>query len=369
MLKDQSLLAVHEAILLFLVILGLAPSLSSALQLGTLLSTCVDACQRGCNEIRAVQAKRQENDGSLEKVDLKNQDDSRSALTEADGAAQAAIVGSLRATWGDSLNIIGEEDDDEELVRLMESSTFDPLDKSLFEDDIGETPELDASDVIVYVDPLDGTREFVEGRIENCQALVGIAIGGRSAAGAIGIPFPAGDLSTESTIVYGIADACTGILGEPLTRGPFPLDRNIDGVRFPRPHIATGDSEAPVMSAAKQAAIKRFAGSNVLYGGAGNKILAAALGEVACSIQHRVGGPWDLCSPEAVLTGMGGRITDMFGEEIAMYGADAPPRSNERGYLATPSSSVIDHDALVAVVNADPIVQEYQKDVAREVNE
>jgi 3'(2'), 5'-bisphosphate nucleotidase len=123
------------------------------------------------------------------------------------------------------------------------------------------------------------------------------------------------------------------------------------------------------MTAAKQAAIKRFGGSNVLYGGAGNKILAAALGEVACSIQHRVGGPWDLCAPEAVLTGMGGRITDMFGEEIAMYGADAPPRSNERGYLATPSSSAIDHNALVAVVNADPIVQEYQKEVAPEVNE
>jgi 3'(2'), 5'-bisphosphate nucleotidase len=112
-------------------------------------------------------------------------------LTEADSAAQAAIVGSLRATWGESLNIIGEEDDDEELVRLMESSTFEPLDKSLFEEDIGETPELDASEVIVYVDPLDGTREFVEGRIENCQALVGIATAGCSAAGAIGIPFPA----------------------------------------------------------------------------------------------------------------------------------------------------------------------------------
>eukprot|EP00957_Ditylum_brightwellii_P138963 10591682-Ditylum_brightwellii.AAC.1 len=100
------------------------------------------------------------------------------------------------------------------------------------------------SDVTIFVDPLDGTREFVEGRLENCQVLVGIAIGGEAVAGAIGIPFPAGDDSTEPTIVYGLADVGTGVMGAPLTRGPYPLDRNIDGVKYPRPHIATGDSTA-----------------------------------------------------------------------------------------------------------------------------
>lgn len=196
--------------------------------------------------------------------------------------------------------------------------------------------------------------------------LVGISIDGKSAAGVIGIPFPSGNLSTESTIVYGIADTCTGVIGEPLTQGPFPLDRNINGIKYPRPHIATGDSKAPVMIAAKNTAIKRFGGANVLYGGAGNKILAAALGEVAFSIQHRIGGSWDLCAPEAILTGMGGRITDFFGNELQIYEENAPPRCNERGYIATPPSSVIDHDALVAAVNADPVVQEYQKSVMKE---
>ena len=32
---------------------------------------------------------------------------------------------------------------------------------------------------------LDGTREFVEGRLENVQALVGIAVNGVATAGAI----------------------------------------------------------------------------------------------------------------------------------------------------------------------------------------
>eukprot|EP00957_Ditylum_brightwellii_P166553 12678214-Ditylum_brightwellii.AAC.1 len=92
----------------------------------------------------------------------------------------------------------------------MEGMTFEPLRKDIFDDDIGETAEIDMSDVTIFVDPLDGTREFVEGRLENCQVLVGIAIGGEAVAGAIGIPFPAGDDSTEPTIVYGLADVGTG---------------------------------------------------------------------------------------------------------------------------------------------------------------
>jgi len=350
------------SVISFIILFSFCTTPSAALQIGTLLSTCVDACQRGCHEIRAVQARRQETGDSL-KVNLKEDHNPRSALTEADGAAQLAIVGSLRAEWGDSLRIIGEEDDDEQLVKLLKETTFAALDKSLFEDDIGETPELDVDQVTVYVDPLDGTREFVEGRLENCQVLVGIAIGDESVAGAIGIPFPAGDLSTESTIVYGLADAGTGVMGEPLTRGPFPLDHNIDGVRFPRPHIATGDNKNPVIVAAKEAAVKRFRGSNVIYGGAGNKILAAALGEVACCIGYKYGGPWDLCAPEAILKGMGGRMTDLFGQDIAIYGPNAPPRCRERGYVATPSSSAINHDALTAALKADPVIQEYQEEV------
>eukprot|EP00567_Pseudictyota_dubia_P006638 CAMPEP_0197444028 /NCGR_PEP_ID=MMETSP1175-20131217/9619_1 /TAXON_ID=1003142 /ORGANISM="Triceratium dubium, Strain CCMP147" /LENGTH=306 /DNA_ID=CAMNT_0042974747 /DNA_START=107 /DNA_END=1028 /DNA_ORIENTATION=- len=295
----------------------------------------------GLAEIRSVQARRERSGGDLS-VELKESGDARSALTEADEAAQRAIVGALRATWGAKLNIVGEEDGTEDSSEApIADFDFEPLRMDLFADDIGETAEIDAEDVTVYVDPLDGTREFVEGRLSNCQTLVGIAIDGEAVAGAIGIPFPTGDLSSDSTVISGLADVGTGIHGEPLARGPFPLDHHIDGLKYPRPHIATGDSSAPVMDACREMAIERFGGSNVIYGGAGNKILAAALGEVACSIQHKVGGPWDLCAPEAVLKALGGRMTDLFGDEIAIYRKDAPARCNERGYVASSSGSAI----------------------------
>jgi hypothetical protein len=119
------------------------------------------------------------------------------------------------------------------------------------------------------------------------------------------------------------------------------------------------------MQAARQAALKKFGGSIVVYGGAGNKILAAALGEVACVMQHKVGGAWDLCAPHAILKAMGGRMTDFWGDEIAIYGPSALPFANERGYIATPQTTMIDHDALVATLKASPGVQAYRASIGQ----
>ena len=336
----------------------------AALQIGPLLSTCIDSCRLGCREIRSVQQARDDGSSTMA-VSFKDSDDATSALTEADTRAQAAIVGALRSEWGEELRIIGEEDDNADVASLLEGRTFDPLDRTLFDDELGETADLDAADFTIYVDPLDATREFVDGRLENCQVLVGIAIGDQAVAGVIGIPFPAGDLSTGETIVYGMADVGTGVVGEPLARGPFPLERNIDGIKFPRPHVASGRSQSPVMKSARDA-VNRFGGSNVQYGGAGNKILAAALGEVSASIQDRYGGPWDVCAPEAIIKGFGGKITDLFGQDIAIYGPNAPRRGSERGYVAPPPSSDVPHDALIATLLSQSDVKQHREDLIGE---
>ena len=67
---------------------------SEIIDLASLLSTCVDAASRGCAEIRAVQAKRDASGGL--NVEMKDAADPRSALTEADLAAQRAMVSALR---------------------------------------------------------------------------------------------------------------------------------------------------------------------------------------------------------------------------------------------------------------------------------
>lgn len=299
--------------------------------------------------------------GSLSKVELKDEKDPRSVLTEADQSAQQIIVQSLRAEWGETLNIVGEEDEDD-----CDSSSIpvSSLDRTLLNDDndeySDEEVDIDPSKITIFVDPIDGTREFVEGRLENVQCLVGIAIDGEAVAGAIGIPFPSGkdDIEKEApTIVYGISGVGAGVLGTPLKRGPIPLEEHRND---PRPHFATGDSTVPVMKACKKALLWEHGGSSVLYGGAGNKLLAAALGTVKCTFTHKVGGPWDLCAPQAILQAMGGTMTDLFGEPIGIY---RDPSKGVRGFLATPPGEERFHEKVVAAFQKIEEVTEYQKDV------
>ena len=130
----------RSSLVLFIVIIL---PIANAFQIAPLLSTVVDACQRGCHEIRTVQASRElsKSSGSADslQVTLKDEQDPRSALTEADTAAHKAIVGSLRAEWGEELYIVGEEDDDEALASSLLQMSFPPLKRDMFDDDIGET--------------------------------------------------------------------------------------------------------------------------------------------------------------------------------------------------------------------------------------
>ena len=59
-------------------------------------------------------------------------------------------------------------------------------------------------DITIFVDPLDGTREFVEGRVWNVQVLIGIAVRGEATAGAVGLPFASGSSESDAAVVYGM---------------------------------------------------------------------------------------------------------------------------------------------------------------------
>ena len=232
---------------------------NSVIHLGPLVSTCVEACQRGCDEIRKVQMLRgateedDDGDGGLGVVNFKDPTDPKSALTIADTNAQRVIIGALRAEWGLAaaaaeeegegtttptpkvIQIIGEEDGNA-AVQHLDATTYAALDRTRFDEEMPANDDDDdrttntgiaAERITVYVDPLDGTREFVEGRLENCQVLIGICIDHSPVAGVIGIPFPTGQAGfhnptnrTAATIIYGIDGIGSGTTGAILSRGP-----------------------------------------------------------------------------------------------------------------------------------------------------
>ncbi len=230
-----------------------------SIYLPDLISTLADACSRGCQVIRHVQQKREkasstsgdnadvdgDGDGDADtngksdsnniSVQYKVADDPRSALTEADLASQKVIVHCIRNVWGDDLKIIGEEDDDEnanadadaktnssdDITAVFEKYNVDlptkrAIQKDLLKDAVGVKADAEAeteagstshpnphhqvelNQLCLYIDPMDGTREFVEQRLHNVQCLIGITYMGHPIGGVIGLPFVSLDSDGET---------------------------------------------------------------------------------------------------------------------------------------------------------------------------
>lgn len=51
------------------------------------------------------------------------------------------------------------------------------------------TEELQSQDVAVWIDPIDGSKAFVDGELENVSHMIGITVGGRPLVGIIHKPF------------------------------------------------------------------------------------------------------------------------------------------------------------------------------------
>ena len=154
---------------------------NNSISLIRLVSTCADACTRGCKVIRSVHTKRCSSSSTTLGVSYKEKDDPRSALTEADVSSQKVILACLRNVWGEELNIIGEEDSDEEEIQVVADAELfqkynipnlsqEPVQTDILHDKMNgkdgtwKETNVSLSDVTLYIDPMDGTREFVEGR-------------------------------------------------------------------------------------------------------------------------------------------------------------------------------------------------------------
>jgi len=236
------------------------------IELSELLSTSIDACRRGCEVIRNVRHKSL-NNHPLNSVLYKIPDDPRSALTEADGASQRVIIECLTSCWEKEIDagwirIVGEEEDDHS-TDLEGDKSFDtaysedilshfdnynaprpdvePIVTDMFREEltratagVGAHRNSTAKDeIIIFIDPMDGTREFVEGRIQNVQCLIGITLNGLPVAGAMGMPMVH---EHQIEIAYGLIshENATGSSGsnEPLAESASAAVPLLSGVKF-----------------------------------------------------------------------------------------------------------------------------------------
>ncbi|XP_063159755.1 3'(2'),5'-bisphosphate nucleotidase 1 [Candoia aspera] len=220
--------------------------------------------------------------------------------TKADRLVQMSICSSLLHTFP-KVTIIGEEDLPSEEV------DEDLLEKSQCEEILKQTcpPQYTAikeEELVVWVDPLDGTKEYTEGLLDHVTVLIGIAYQGKAIAGVINQPYY--NYETGADAVLG--RTIWGILG--LGAFGFQLKEVPAGKHI----ITTTRSHSSKMVNDCISAMNPD--SVVRVGGAGNKIIQLVEGKASAYVFASPGcKKWDTCAPEAILHAVGGKLTDIHG--------------------------------------------------------
>lgn len=240
--------------------------------------------------------------------------------TLADRLAQQSICASLSRRFP-KITIIGEEDLPSEEVKedLIENGQAEEI---LQKTCPAEYSGLKEEELVVWVDPLDGTKEYTEGLLDNVTVLIGIAYGGKAIAGVINQPFYNYQLGPGAKLgrtIWGMPGL--GAFGFQLQE--VPGDRRI--VTTTRSH-----SNKVVMDCVDAMEPHEV----VRVGGAGNKIIQLVEGKASAYVFASPGcKKWDTCAPEAILHAVGGKLTDMHGNA---YRYDANVKHmNSAGVLAT----------------------------------
>lgn len=157
-----------------------------------LLSDIVQVAIVAGHEIRKIGSS--END--LNVVDKAKVNCTLDPQTIADRYAQKIIVCSLRAKYENRITIVGEEGELDYAAmpnRLVIPLIEEPLPITL------KLKNIPIDEVTLWVDPLDGTKMFVEKQFQQVSVLIGISVNGKAIAGVVVEPF----IAESGRVVWG----------------------------------------------------------------------------------------------------------------------------------------------------------------------
>jgi 3'(2'), 5'-bisphosphate nucleotidase len=204
-----------------------------------------------------------------------------------------------------------------------------PEDIIISEEAADDPRRLAAAGRVWFVDPLDGTRDFIRGR-KGFAVMIGLCVDGRPVAGVVFQPHgdrlytAAPELGTWVEDEAGRRRLRCSTIADP---GQLRL-------------VASRSHRTPEIDAVK-AALGIQDEMNI--GSVGLKLGLIALGERDLYVNPSSrSSAWDTCAPEALLVNAGGRITDLAGDPLVYTAREL---RNERGLLA---SNGVAHDAVVA---------------------
>ena len=289
-----------------------------------LIDVCVEAAERAGVVIRHVRES-----GELDAVEKSAND----PVTRADFAAQTLIFGALRARWP-RLTLVGEEDearcgsaDAAALLAVARAAAVRSADAAArAETTVALPPALrealravPVGELCVYVDPLDGTREYARGRDEPVVVLIGVTRGGVPLAGVTHQPFvDAAHGGRTLTAVVG-AGAC------PALHPAHSADNTSNSETL----LLT--TETMGREGAERVRAQMGADRVAFVGGCANKMLHVVEGR-ATFMMNAGCYVWDTCAVEALARACGGVVTDLDGRDLVYPGRAAP---NSRGVFVS----------------------------------
>jgi len=281
---------------------------NSTIDLRHLISACINAARMGGQIAKEVV-----HSGNLQVSEKTGPND---VLSIADLKVQSFIIGGLLHLWP-NLFIIGEEtvSPQSEVKEKLNIHDLDSLELKV--------PTIySISDLTLFIDPIDATKEFTEGLYSNVTILIGITYQNKPLAGVVYQPWSEDKSnSPPGFLTWGIVGH--GLEGIQATHRVLDIDKLI--LTTTRSHSSELLTEG--INKLKPAEL-------IKVGGCGYKILLVISGKADVYYYPSRGtNKWDTCGPEALLLSVGGTLTDIEGNTIN-YGRNQPV-SNEKGIIVT----------------------------------
>ncbi|KYR03061.1 bisphosphate nucleotidase [Tieghemostelium lacteum] len=295
-----------------------------------IVSSCIDLAEQSGKIIRDIF-----NSGTLD-IKMKGEDD---PMTVADLKSQQHIIAGLRNHWPD-IKIVGEED-----CEVPPTQTFPDRTKLQKYSDSAPKDYLNMNkeDVIVFIDPLDATKEFTLGRVHCVMTLIGITYKGVPVGGVIyqpfvdadGLPVPKEQASQwVGRLVWGIV----GIPVENLKDKRAPEDKGKVIIVTTASHF-NQDIENSIQKIQPDKVLRT--------GGAGYKTLMVIENLADVYLFSTVGTKlWDIAAPHAILSAVGGTLTQPSGKPVN-YTDNLSLVENKNGIVVT----IGDHQKYINLLN------------------
>lgn len=170
---------------------------------------------------------------------------------------------------------------------------------------------FDPAKPFLVIDPIDGTKEFIEGRSEFTVNLA-LIVDRKPAIGVIYAP------ALESLYVGGAGEAWTGWLDPGQSPSALRGKRALR-CRVPEPERFVAVASRKHLDSETRAFLDDLPGDECIFRGSSIKFCIIADGQADLYPRFAPTSEWDTAAGEAILVAAGGSLTDLYGKPL-LYG-------------------------------------------------